>query len=112
LRAQPRRGERVTGPGIVPQLEPPGTAERASRDGSESRTVPDRDARRGSEQRAQIGGEEDETAAARPRHHQTNGRARRLEPDAERLYWTTERDQAGKGEGGWDGQNAPGHDPP
>jgi hypothetical protein len=111
LRAPPNRGEHVTGLRIVPELEPPDSAERASRDGSENRTVPNRYARCGGEQRAQIGGEENETAAARPRHYKANGRTRRLEPDAERLHWTTERDQAGKGEGGWDGQNTPGHDP-
>ena len=89
----------VGGPGSLGELNPSGPAERTGHEDAESVAVPDGHPRRGSEQSTQIEGEENEAAAARPRHDQTNGRARRLEPDAQRLYRTSERDQAGKREG-------------
>jgi hypothetical protein len=110
--AQPPDGEGIGDTGTVPELEPSSPAEGASHNGAERSAVPYRHAGGEGKQRAEVEGEENETAAARPRHYQTNGRARRLEPDAERFHGTAHRDQAGKREGGWDGQNTPGHDPP
>jgi len=80
-------------------MNPSSPTEGAGAEDAEGGTVPDGDPRRGGEQSAQIESEEDEAAAARPRHNQANGRARRLEPDAQRLNRTSERDQAGKREG-------------
>ena len=92
-------GQRVGRTRVRAELKPAGTAKRTCHDGAQSSAVPDGHTRRGGKQGTQIESEENEAAAARPRHDQTNGRARRLEPDAQRLYGTTERDQAGKREG-------------
>jgi hypothetical protein len=94
-----RGRQRVSRSRVVAELNPAGPAKCACHDGAQSSAVPDGHTRRGGKQGTQIESEENEAAAARPRHDQANGRARRLEPDAQRLQNPTERDQAGKGEG-------------
>jgi len=92
-------GERVSRTRVRAELNPAGPAKRTCHESARTSAVPDDHTRRGGEEGAQIASEENEAAATRPRQDQTNGRARRLEPDAQRLYGTTERDQAGEREG-------------
>jgi hypothetical protein len=87
------RVERAAQPGAVkPEREAPGPAEGAGSDDAERAPAPHNDAGRERQQRAEVGGEEEEAAAARPRHHESNGRTRRLEPDTQRLGHPAERE--------------------
>jgi len=90
---------RVSGTAVSAKLEPPSPTEGAGRENAESKAVPNGDARRGTEEGSEIECQQNEAAAARPRHDQANGRTRGLEPDAEWLQHPTERNQAGEREG-------------
>jgi hypothetical protein len=101
----------ISGPSVGPQLNLAGAPKRASRDRPQADSVPYSDSRGEGQQRAEIVSQQDEAAPAQPRHDQTNWRAGRLEPGAQRLQASAERDQTGEREGGGEGHNSPGHAP-